>query len=115
MPSIENGGVEKNLFLITNFLTKYIKDIILITSDNKFSKNFRNVKIIVPSLNLKNIKGRKIKYFFCIIELLKLLIKKNEYVLFAFQANLYCALIGLFFPKRSARNLICSSDSSPET
>ena len=31
MPSIEGGGVEKNLFLVTNFLVKKIKKITLIT------------------------------------------------------------------------------------
>ena len=30
MPSIEGGGVEKNLFIISNFLTKKINDISLI-------------------------------------------------------------------------------------
>jgi len=110
MPSIENGGVEKNLFLIANFLSKHLKNIILITSNNKYSKNFRNIKIITPKLTLESFKGRKIKYFFCIIELIKLLLKKEKYVLFAFQANLYCALVGLFFPKLK---IITRSNSSP--
>ena len=39
-PSIEDGGVEKNLFLISNFLTTKIADIILITSSFEKKKFF---------------------------------------------------------------------------
>ena len=39
MPSIEGGGVEKNLFIISDFLTKKINDISLITISKSFKKN----------------------------------------------------------------------------
>ena len=51
MPSIEGGGVEKNLFLISNYLSKKIKNIYLITADKKFNKKFKNIIIINPSFN----------------------------------------------------------------
>ena len=35
MPSIEIGGVEKNLYIISNFLAKKITDISLITGSNE--------------------------------------------------------------------------------
>ena len=42
-PSIEDGGVEKNLFLITNYLARKKIDVTVITADknkrNKFNKN----------------------------------------------------------------------------
>ena len=38
MPSMEGGGVEKNLILIANFLVKHIKNVYLITFDKKFKK-----------------------------------------------------------------------------
>ena len=37
-PSIDRGGVEKNLFLITEFLSKKLPDISLITSNFKDKK-----------------------------------------------------------------------------
>ena len=40
MPSIEGGGVEKNLFIISRYLVKKIKDISLITVSNSFRKKF---------------------------------------------------------------------------
>ena len=38
MPSIEGGGVEKNLFIISNYLASKIEDISLITISNSFKK-----------------------------------------------------------------------------
>ena len=38
MPSIEGGGVEKNLFLVSNYLSKKIKDLRLITISKKYKK-----------------------------------------------------------------------------
>jgi hypothetical protein len=39
IPSIEDGGVEKNLYIIANYLTNHIKEIFLITFDNKKKKD----------------------------------------------------------------------------
>ena len=47
MPSMEGGGVEKNIILISNYLSKYLNDISLITFDNKFNNQFnKKIKII---------------------------------------------------------------------
>lgn len=110
MPSIENGGVEKNLFLITNHLSKNITKTILITSSKKSNNRFKNIEIITPKINTDKIRGRKLKYLLCIFELFKILLKEKNLVLFAFQANLYCALLGLFFPRVK---IITRSNSSP--
>ena len=39
MPSIEGGGVEKNLFLVSNYLVKIFKNVSLIT----ISKNTKKI------------------------------------------------------------------------
>ena len=39
MPSME-GGVEKNLIIIANYIAKYIKGVKLITFDSNFNKYF---------------------------------------------------------------------------
>ena len=110
MPSIENGGVEKNLFLIANYLSMNIPNTILITASKRSNKKFKNIKIITPKINTDKIHGRMVKYLLCIYELFKILISEKNLVLFAFQANLYCALLGLFFPKLK---IITRSNSSP--
>ena len=40
MPSMEGGGVEKNIIIITNYLSKFIDNIELITFDDKFNRFF---------------------------------------------------------------------------
>ena len=39
IPTIEDGGVEKNLFIISNYLKDKIKNVCLITVSNQFKKN----------------------------------------------------------------------------
>ena len=47
MPSMEGGGVEKNIIIVANYLSKFVKKIVLITFDNKFNKKFdKKIKII---------------------------------------------------------------------
>ena len=40
MPSIEGGGVEKNLFLVSNYLCKKLNNVTLITISKKYKKKF---------------------------------------------------------------------------
>ena len=46
MPSIEGGGVEKNLFLITNFLSLKFKKLTLITCSSNIKNFNKKIKII---------------------------------------------------------------------
>jgi hypothetical protein len=50
IPSIEDGGVEKNLYLISNYLSKKIENISLITADISRKKKFNNnINYIAPN------------------------------------------------------------------
>ena len=55
MPSIEGGGVEKNLIIVSNYVSKYIKNVSLITYDNSFNKYFHK------RINIINVKSRSKK------------------------------------------------------
>ena len=44
IPSIEGGGVEKNLFLISDYLTKKIDNISVITISKRFKNHFNRRK-----------------------------------------------------------------------
>ena len=81
MPSIEGGGVEKNLFLISNFLSNQFNDVSLITASYEFQNKFKTLELITPYFNLTKF-GRKIKYIFCLYELLKIIIKKKKHYYF---------------------------------
>ena len=101
MPSIESGGVEKNFFLLSNFLAKRFDKLTVIT----ISKNYKN-KFIKPinfvslSSNLWDQFGRGFKYFLAIFLLIKEICKKKNIVVFSFQANIYCILICKLFGVR---------------
>ena len=43
MPSIEGGGVEKNLFIVTNYLVKKFTNLSLISISNGYKKNSTNL------------------------------------------------------------------------
>ncbi len=109
MPSIDGGGVEKNLFLITNYLSKKINNITVITFDDRFNKNF-NKKINISNVvkKNKNTYSKYYKYFRCLL-LLSKEIKKQKCLVFAFQANLYCCILSLILRFK----LITRSNSSP--
>jgi len=86
MPSMEGGGVEKNIIIITNYLSKFIDNIELITFDNKFNRFFNNKIKIINSRNYSKTKISKYyKYFFCLILLIKrMVVNKNIYILSLF-------------------------------
>lgn len=109
MPSIEGGGVEKNLFIISNYLGQKIPNTILITGSKSFNVKFDNLKIINPKINVENFSFKRLKFLFCIIELIKLFLKNKNYLVFSFQANLYCALVCRIFKIK----VIVRSNSSP--
>jgi len=98
IPSIEDGGVEKNLYLILNYLSSRIKKIKLITFDNKKKNQFKsNIKIISPFFNFPFIKGRYPKYFFCLLSLLKIIILNKQHIILSFQANVFVIILSKIF------------------
>ena len=109
MPSIDGGGVEKNLIIISNYLSKKIDDIVLITFDSKFNNNFnKNIKIINAIKKQKKKYSKYYKYFKCLILLYKE-IKRRKSLVFAFQANIYCCMMSFILGFK----LITRSNSSP--
>jgi len=98
IPSIEGGGVEKNLFIIGNYLSKKIDKVSIITVSKNLKKKFNNkVKFITPKNNKDNQSGRNIKYFICLFLLFKEILKNKNILVLTFQANLYCSIICKIF------------------
>ena len=109
IPSIEGGGVEKNLFIIANYLSSIDNNIKLITASKGFDKKFKNIDIIKPKLSFLKNTSRKFKYLICLLELLKLILSGKEISVFSFQANLYCIILCKIFKIK----IIIRSNSSP--
>ena len=60
MPSIEGGGVEKNFFIISNYLSYKIKDVSVITISRKYKNKFnKRINFISPSLDFFDKLGRR--------------------------------------------------------
>jgi len=105
-PSIEGGGVEKNLFIVTNYLATRIRNLSLISISKKYKKKIhKSVNFVTLKSNFWDNLGRKTKYLLSIFLLIKLLIKDRNVIVFTFQANIYCILIcKIFFVKVITRS-----------
>ena len=111
IPSIEGGGVEKNLFIISDFLTKKIDNISLITISKQFKKKFnKKIKFISPKLNFWDSLGRRKKFIVSLFLLLIEIFKDRNLTVFCFQGNIYCTLLCKLFGIK----IIVRSNSAPE-
>lgn len=110
MPSMDGGGVEKNLIVISNFLSKHIKNLTLITFDGKFNSKFsKKINIINYKKKDKRKHKKYFKYLVCLIILSREIIKNKNTSVFSFQANIYAIFLSLIL----RFNLIVRSNSSP--
>ena len=110
MPSIEGGGVEKNLFLVCNYLIKKISNLKVITISSKHSNKFdRPIKIVTFKSKKWDRFGRKIKYFLALILLIKEIFKNKQVTVISFQANVYCILVCKIFSVK----VIVRSNTAP--
>ena len=111
MPSIEGGGVEKNLFIVANYLTKKITRVSLISASKKYKNRFqKSIAFISPKSDEWDLKSRKSKYLVCLILLLREILRDRNVLVFAFQANIYCILIC----KLLGVKIITRSNTAPE-
>ena len=110
IPSIENGGVEKNLYLIANYLAKTSLSVKILTAFKDKEKLF-DKKIRIISLKRKNIiiKSRLIKTLITIALFIRYFYNKNIIIL-SFQSNIVAILLGFIFNKK----VIVRSNTSPE-
>ena len=94
-PLIGGGGVEKNLFIIANYLSNYFDKISIISTSKEFKPKFnKNIKFITPKNNFWNkTKNRRLKILVCLYLLAKQLILQRDSKVLSFQGNLYCCLI----------------------
>ena len=110
MPFIGGGGVEKNLFIIANYLSTKIDKVKLCTlSIDKKKKFNKKIKFLSPKKDIYNNWNIRLKYLICLFILFKFLLKNKNSVVFAFQANIYCIILCKLLNIR----IIVRSNSSP--
>ncbi len=111
IPSIEGGGVEKNLFIISNYLKNKINNISVISVSNKFKNKFNyKIKFISPKADFWNSIGRKKKFFVGLFLLFIEILKDRNVLVFSFQGNVYCTLLC----KLLRIKVIVRSNSAPD-
>ncbi len=110
MPFIGGGGVEKNLFIISNFLVSKIENVTICTTLKVFKNKFnKKIKFLTPSQKISKNINIRINYLICLFVLFKYLRKNKNCVVFSFQANVYCILLC----KLLNIKIIVRSNSSP--
>ena len=109
MPSIEGGGVEKNFFIVSNYLANF-KNVSVITISNKFKNKFnKKIKFISYKYKFLDKLSRRKKYFLALILLIKEILKDKNNIVFCFQANIYTTIICKLFNTK----IIVRSNSAP--
>ncbi len=111
MPSIEMGGVEKNLFIISNYLSSKFKETTLVTSSTNTQNLEKRIKVTRFNLFNNLFKSRSLKIFISCILLIKEITKNqfSDVTILSFQANIYSILIAKIFKKK----IIVRLNSSP--
>jgi len=111
IPSIEDGGVEKNLFLLSNYLSKKINSVEILSCNYNY-KHLFNKKIKFSGTRSKFFfnKSRYIKYLVCLFFLALNIIRDRNVTVFAFQANIYA----IFISKLLGIKIITRSNSAPQ-
>ena len=111
MPTIEDGGVEKNLFIISNYLKDKIKEITLITISKEFKNKFsKKIKFVSLKSNFWNNLGRRKKFIVSLYLLSLDIIRNKNSIVLCFQGNIYCTILCKLLGVR----IIVRSNSSPK-
>ena len=110
IPSIEGGGVEKNLFIISKYLKDKIKNISVITLSNRYKNRFVGINFISPKANFWSKIGRRKKFFVGLFLLFLEILKNRNILVFSFQGNVYCTLLC----KLLGIKIIVRSNSAPD-
>ncbi len=109
-PSIEKGGADKNLFMISNFLSSKLDNVSILTCSPKYRTKFKNIKYIGPKSKFYESFNRAIKTFISIYYLVKVLFVNKKVTILSFQSNLFSIIIGKLFSAK----VITRSNSFPD-
>ena len=111
MPTIGIGGVEKNFFIISNYLAKIYSNISVTSLSNQIKYKLDNkIEFIGPNSNIFEKYSRRTKFLIALVYLVKKIVQTKKVTVLCFQANMYC----VFICKLLGAKVILRSNSSPE-
>ena len=108
-PSIEDGGVEKNLFLMSNELSDNFKISLITANKDKKNKFSKKVNLITPKKININKAHRIIKSFYCVFLIMKNN-KNKDKVIISYESNIFAIIVA----KLIGVPVIIRSNASPE-
>ena len=108
-PDPQIGGVEKNFFLISRYLSTFFKQNFLITSNKINNKIDKRIKLIKIS-NFWSYINRRLFFIVCSIKLFLVCAKLKKSIIFSFQGNFYAIIISILLKKK----IIIRSNLSPQ-
>ena len=110
MPTIDGGGVEKNFFLISNYLSTKFKDISVISLSKTYRKKLNpKIKFITFENKLPGGIGRRTKFVLSLFLLFKKILFSRNSTVFCFQGFIYCTILC----KLLSTKIVIRSNSSP--
>ena len=90
MPSINGGGVEKNFFILSEYFSKKINDVSVITISKKIKHKLnKKIKLISPKYNFWDTLGRRKKFIISIFLLFLEILKDRRLIVFCLQLPRY--------------------------
>ncbi len=107
-PDIQVGGVEKNFYIISKYLTKFFFYTYLITANKIDKKIDKKIQLIQISKLWFSI-SRRLVFIICSLKLLFTSIKFKNSIIFSFQGNFYALLVSIILKKK----IIIRSNLSP--
>ncbi len=93
-PTIEDGGVEKNLYNIGNYLAKKIEKVSVVSANKNKNRFVSKINFICPKSNKWDNSNRIIKSLIAIILSINyFIINKKKFVILSFNNNLFAILL----------------------
>ena len=108
-PDPQVGGVEKNFFLVSRYLSTFFKQNCLITSNQINKKIEKRIKLIKISSFWSNI-NRRLLFIICSLKLFLVSAKMKNSIIFSFQGNFYAIIVSILLD----RKIIIRSNLSPQ-
>ena len=111
MPTVNvGGGVEKNFFIITNYLSSRLRKITVITLSKSVKLKLNNkIRVICPKVNFIKNFSKRAKFLISLIFLFKEIVSSKNTTVLCFQGIIYCTLLC----KITGTKIIVRSNSSP--
>ena len=110
MPTINGGGVEKNFFLIANYLSTKFDDISVISLSKTYKNKLNSkIKFITFGGTIPISIGRRLKFIISLFLLFKKILFSRGNIVFCFQGIAYCTVLC----KLLSTKVIIRSNSSP--